>query len=527
MHVTGILESARRAALVTLAAAAGVTAWTAPGLAATAHVHYVSNQNVYVDAGKANGLEEAATLWVVRDGKRYAQLQAEFVAQHSAACKLLTADVVVRPGDSVEYEAARAAEAAPVPLADAAAPRADAADSPWFADVGGQVVTTYTVSTQTEGTYENPGILAELRWGGQRRDEVKLRLRGERPTFRPTGVVNTAQVEVRIAEVAVRYRSAGQRLEAAGGRFVPLRLETLGTLDGAAIGWSPAARWRLGIAAGRLADAAANTRPDPVSRLGGFVETTWGGSERTLSLHVAVAHEQEGPTARRQYVLLRSDARAGSMRFYQRWEIDLSPGWKRSAGYPAVDLTGLTAGAEWTRPRATILLGIDTRQPVLGPELLDVADQTGFQRQVGVNGSIRLRLSDVRFMRLGADVRRGLETQENTYGWNASLAQQRLWSPRLAARLQASGFESVSTRGVYASGGLDVGIGRRTRWGVVSGATWSEHRSTLSEPTEPDVHGWVRGSLAYQTSAGWWFDASAEWRSARVADLALQVGRVF
>ena len=528
MHVTAILERAR-AGLAVLAAAVGVSVWAAPGVAATAHVHYVSNQNVYVDAGKADGIEEAATLWVMRDGKRYAQLQAEFVAQHSAACKLLTADAVVRPGDSVTYEAvASAPRAAPVPTGEPSpGPGAGAAGSPWFADVGGQLVTTYTVSAQSEGPYENPGILAEMRWGGERRDEVKLRLRGERPTFRPSGIGSAAQVDVRIAEAAVRYGSAGQKLEAAGGRFVPRRLETLGTLDGAAVAWSPAGRWRLGIAAGRLADVAANSRPDPVSRLGGFVETAWGGSDRTLTLHVAVAHEQEAQTPRRQYVLLRSDARAGSMRFYQRWEIDLNPGWKRSAGHAAVDLTGFTGGAEWTRPRATFLLGVDARQPVLGPELMDVADQSGFQRQVGVNGSVRLRLSDVRFLRLGADARRGLETKANTYGWNASLVQQRLWSPALAARLQASGFESVSSRGAFASGGLDLGAGKGTRWGLVGGATWSEHRSTLVEATDLGVHGWGRATFAVQSGRGWWFDASVEWRPARVGDLGVQLGRAF
>jgi hypothetical protein len=244
-------------------------------------------------------------------------------------------------------------------------------------------------------------------------------------------------------------------------------------------------------------------------------------------MHVGLALERQPGVTRRQYVVLRSDGRAGRVRLHQRWEIDVNPSWKREAGYGAVGLTGFNAVGEWTQQRVSYVLGVDVRKPVLPLELLDVADQSGFQRQAGVNGAVRLRLSDVRFVRVGADVRRRLETNENTYGWNASLAQQRLWSRRVSARVQASGFESASSRGAFTSAGIDVGAGNGTRVGCTGGVTWSEHQSMLAEPTDLGPQGWVRTSLGFQSTAGWWLDSAAEWRSAQVAEFTLQIGRAF
>lgn len=498
--------------------------------AATGHVHYISSHNVYIDAGRMRGVTEGATLWVMRDGKQVVQLQVEFVAQHSAACKVVAGERTVRVGDTVQFEPV--ASSRPAPSA-AVTPQSipPATDNSLRLDtVHGHLLTTYSVTSRSEGRYENPTLLGDLRLGSVRSEELQLRFRADRPSFQPAAAGGSLDETTRIADASIWFRSASRNLEVAGGRFVPRRLETLGTLDGGSVSFSFSDAWRLGVAAGRRPELTLATDVPRSTRVGAYLETNLARGERRLATHLSWLHEQDNEQVRRRYLILRNDARFGPrLRLYQRLEADASPTWKRDAGRPPLALTALSLSIELTRERVSYLLGADTRRPVLVPELLAVSDSISTERQAAIHGAVRVKVSNSQTLRFGGDARTEVEDRKTSFGWNASWWQSRFLHERLAARVQASGYQSELSRGTLVGGHLEMRSGNGMRLGLGTGVTSRHHRSTLllvQERASRDR--WVRLSLGLQSTARWWLDGSAEWRSSgRIESVSLQLGRAF
>ncbi|KAB2962247.1 MAG: hypothetical protein F9K18_10070, partial [Thermoanaerobaculia bacterium] len=82
-------------------------------------VSYVSASAVYLDAGRAAGLDVGARLRLVRDGADIAEVEVDFVAEHSASCRIVRAPGSIRTGDRAILLAAApappAGEGEPVP----------------------------------------------------------------------------------------------------------------------------------------------------------------------------------------------------------------------------------------------------------------------------------------------------------------------------------------------------------------------------------------------------------------------------
>src|SRR5512134_3421705 len=66
-------------------------------------VQYVSSGSVYLDAGQAAGLAEGTRLRVEREGRVVAELEVQFAAQHSAACKIVSGAESVQVGDVCSF----------------------------------------------------------------------------------------------------------------------------------------------------------------------------------------------------------------------------------------------------------------------------------------------------------------------------------------------------------------------------------------------------------------------------------------
>src|SRR4249919_1083997 len=80
-----------------LALLAAPVAGAAPGF----NVRYRSASNVYLDAGRAQGLVVGDRLRVVSGEATVAELEVLFAAEQSASCRVVSETRAVRAGDSV------------------------------------------------------------------------------------------------------------------------------------------------------------------------------------------------------------------------------------------------------------------------------------------------------------------------------------------------------------------------------------------------------------------------------------------
>jgi hypothetical protein len=510
--------------------------------AATARVQYVSSASVYLDAGRGAGLVEGATVQVQRQGQTIAELLVEFVAENSAACKLLAASQPLRAGDAVVFTPAPAAPAGgSVPGGTAtgstARPTARAARQQGvFAHLGspnGTIVLGYLQSDDPAGTYRNPALRADLRWEGSEREQLALRLRGDRPQVDPE-VGETRSAVVRLYEGSLRYRSRRERFEVDAGRTLPLRLETMGYVDGASVRWRPAAGLRLGVVGGGGSDIVASEFGTRGWKLGGFLEAhdarRAAGPARWRALAGAVRLEDPGIT-RRQFVVQRADAAFGRRaRASQYLELEVNPGWKRARGEPRTDVATLSVSTQIAvHRRVDLAAGFDRRHDPLLPEARVLAVLPERLRTTGVQGSARLQLGRGAALRLGADYRFLPDGTRRSRAWDAIATAGRLGTPDLDGVLHAGWHDTDLTRSTLVDGSLAWQAKRWVRLEIAAGSNLVRTEARPGSTPSPDERStWLRSGLDLQMGRGLWLDVSGEWRGGQEgSELFLQLGRAF
>jgi hypothetical protein len=514
--------------------------------AKTAHVQYLSSSSVYLDVGRAAGIVEGTTVRVEREGRVVAELLVEFVAESSAACKILSSTSPIQSGDTCSFTPAADAPGATGGTAGgaatAAAPRPTSSQPPlspsWLAlgAVRGSLSFDYRRSALVDGSYANPAMRANLRWNGPNRRELSMRMRADRPSVSLDGVSSgssTSAQGVRFYEAELRYRAPGQRYELSGGRFVPQGLELLGYVDGAAASLQPLHGLRFGVAGGGGAQLAGRGFETQGWKLGGFIEASdprRDGPTRWRML-VGAARVEDPQMTRRQVVLVRGDERLGPrLRAWENVEVDYNPGWKVQHGENKVELTGLSVGAQARLLRnVDFMLGYDSRRDLLLPEQAAVPlDNLTLDRTHGVHTSVHLRMTPWTSLRLGADLRSLEDGSRTTHSWDASLYGSHPSLRQLSAVLHANVYDTSPGRGEL----LDASLVLRPRShplhvDLAGGTNRRQGQSGLF-PVPDSRSNWLRFGGGLEPRWGLWIDGSAEWRTAPAStELQLQVGRRF
>ncbi len=312
-------------------------------------VTYVSETAVYLDAGRAAGLAVGTRLRLTRDGAEVAELEVDFVAEHSASCRIVRALAAVRAGDrAIPVEAL-----APPP----AAPPESAATPP---PPGPELPTRYTEPPATAPpapTMRTAGTVA-VGWrqlgfdagptstetGGRlslRVDEIagrplalRVRLRArrtERDGYRST--LPRSSNSDRLHELALSWAPPEGRLTVQLGRLAASRFATLGYLDGALAEVRLAGGFAVGAFAGRRPDLTELGLDSSGRRWG-----AWGRwesapdrpGERWSELLIgAVSESADSGETSRDFLAIESRFGSGTRWWLsQRAEIDVHRDWR-------------------------------------------------------------------------------------------------------------------------------------------------------------------------------------------------------
>ena len=510
---------------------------------ATARVQYLSSSSVYLDAGRAAGIEAGATVRVERNGQVVAELLVEFVAQSSAACKIVSSVSPIRVGDTCTFTpaagstpAAPGAAAGAARASDAAAGstrRTPEAGAGWLRPqaMHGSLAFSYRRSGETEGSYSNPAVRANLRWDGPDRRQLTMHARADRPVvdFESSPGSSSAATTIRLYEAEMRYRSAAERFELSGGRFVPTRLEPMGYLDGAAAVFQPTAGLRLGAMGGAGARLVSGGFETEGWKAGGYVEARdpRRNAPTRWRLLLAAAILEDADVTRRQFVLGRADQRLGTrLRTWENFEIDVNPGWKVQRGEDRVEFTAGSLGAQATLHRnVDVTLDFDSRRGILLPEQRAVPiDDLVLDRTHGVHGAVHVHLSRWMSLRLGGDWRALEDGTRTTRSWDGSLYGSHPRLPTLSAIVHANVYDATPGRGEILDASLSLRATPLLRLSL-AGGTFNRRDLQGSAAASDPRSNWLRIGGGLDPGWGLWMDGNAEWRSAPSGtELHLELG---
>jgi hypothetical protein len=482
-------------------------------------VSYVSSGAVYLDAGRAEGLAPGARLKLVRGGETVAEIEVDFVAEHSASCKLVSSTRPVWSGDrAVLVSSPGAAEgdapATPMP----GAPEPEVASEPYryspaprggalpWAKRSGSLAVGYRTFSITDGpsSTESSGRLSlRLREIAGKPLELRVRLRGRRTEREGYGrSVATRQSSDRLYELSLAYDPPEGRFSFRAGRLAAGPFGGLGYLDGVLAQFRIGRRFFLGAFGGARPDLTELGFDTAGSKYGAFVRFATERDARPAFAEIVlggVSERARGGDVSRDYLTVESRFGSGNRWWlFERAEIDLNRGWRREVAGKGSEVSNaaLSASLRLT-PSWRASFSYDQRRNYLTWETRPLPEEVF-----------------TRYFREGA--RLALEWQSRR-GWNASLAAGQERADEIDEPTDAATFTLLKTGvfgsplmlggdGSFYSGGSAEGwvASLRARW-VFRGGHDLGLTLGASEATFPDLVGvearaneWVRLSGTVQ-----------------------------
>jgi hypothetical protein len=337
-------------------------------------VKYRSAGNVYLDAGRAQGLEVGDRVKVVAGQVSVAELEVVYAAEQSASCKVVSETRPVRAGDVAVLPARASSPAASA--ATPSAPPSPAGTSPTTTPAAGSAsysapattigpssraprtrvrgsasVGYYSSWDQSESNYDYNERTARLDLGvydiGGR--PLSLTLRGRsRQDSRTRSLSDRTPMDERtdrLYEVALRYEPPSDNVGFEAGRIGLYRFVGIGYLDGALARFRPVSGVQVGAFGGRVADVDGLGYNGTGSKYGAFVRLApggryaMGGYDSMLSF---VRENAEGEVSR-EYLSLESHfGSGGRWSLFERAELDLNTGWRKDVTSKSVQLSNVS-----------------------------------------------------------------------------------------------------------------------------------------------------------------------------------------
>jgi hypothetical protein len=489
-------------------------------------VKYRSAANVYLDAGRAAGLNVGDRLRVVSGKETVGELEVVYVAEQSASCKVVFETRPVRAGDQAVLltRAPAPAAAAPAPPPAASAPAAPPVagasaaaaapapttyakpPAPWARVRGAASIGYYQASDNTESGYDFKETTARLDLGlydvGGQPVSFTLRGRSRKDARARALSERTPQDERtdRLYEVALRYEPPSDKAAFEAGRIGVYQFVGIGYLDGALARYRPVREVQLGAFGGRVADVDGLGFNGTGSKYGGFIRFVPPGryAMRGYDVMVAYVRESADGDVSREYLSLESRVSGGGRwSLFERAELDLNTGWRKDVTGSSTQLSNVSlSGNLRLASTAWAFVSYDGRRNYrysvnrVVPE--DVFDDLLHQ---GLRAGVNLS----RPGGFGATAGFGMSLKEpdprhpeldvaNAYSGNAGVRHMNLFGSGFSVGLDGSGFSNG-----YTDGGLVMArLGRRLAGGHLFDLSYGRSFYSVKLTNENRTTQWVR-----------------------------------
>ena len=483
-------------------------------------VKYRSLGNVYLEGGRAQGLNVGDSLRVTAGQSTLAELEVVYVAEHSTSCRVVSETRRVQAGDQALHVSTRAAPAvaaaavsetpAPPALSTKLSPPSPSANllpgAAWGRLRGGASFGYYRSWDQTESAldfqqrtgrvdlslYDIAGKPLSFTVRGRSRQDIRAR----------TLALRTPQSERndRLYEVALRYEPPADKLQFELGRIGIYNLVGVGYLDGGIVRARLMPTVQLGAFGGRGADYEGFGFASEGQKYGAFVRLAPGGRYATGGYDVAfaVVHESAQGELSREYLSLESRFGSGSRwSLFQRAELDVNRGWRKELSGSGTQLSNVSLSGNLRLGRsANAFVSYDGRrnyryyQNRLVPE--EVFDDLLHQ---GLRAGVNLYQAGG----FGATAGVGMSLKEkdprhpeldlaNAYSFNAGVRHANLLSSGFSVALDGSGFSNG-----YTDGGLvSARLGRRFGAGHMLDLSWGRSLYRIKLDEQQRTTQWLR-----------------------------------
>ena len=484
-------------------------------------VKYRSMGNVYLEGGRAQGLNVGDGLRVMVGQSTLAELEVVYAAEHSASCRVLSETRPVRAGDQALKVTSRAAPpaaavagvaeapAAPAPSALANPPTGGTSTTPegaWGRLRGGASFGYYRSWDETESGLDFQQRTGRVDLGiqdiGGQPLSFTLRARSRQDIRARSLSLRTPQSERsdRLYEVALRYEPPADNLQFEVGRIGIYNFVGVGYLDGGIVRLRVRPSLQLGAFGGKGANNEGFGFASEGQKYGAFVRLAPAGRYATTGYDMALAfvHESAEGDVSREYVSLESRFGSGSRwSLFQRAELDVNRGWRQELSGSSLQLSNLSLSGNLRVGRsANAFVSYDGRrnyryyQNRLVPE--EVFDNLLHQ-------GLRAGLNAYRPGGFGATAGVGMSLKEddprhpelnlaNAYSASLGVRHANLLGSGFSVGLDASGFSNG-----YTDGGLvSARLGRRFGAGHMVDLSYGRSLYRIKLDEQERVTQWLR-----------------------------------
>lgn len=326
-------------------------------------VRYRSADTIYLNGGRAAGLEVGDRLEVVRGGEVIAEIEVLFTAEHSASCRVLNErkaiqadDRVRRIGEAAPAPATPSSPAPPAPIPEAAPPRRPSVFGtpdrfqPSRTRVTGAVsldTEVFSDGTENRRDFNRTAARLNVRVRDIAGTPLQLRLRmrslNEERERRLTTIPESTSRD-RLYELALIYEPEDARYGFRLGRLGAGPFVGIGYLDGGLGKVRVLGPLEVGGFYGRRPEIEELGFDGSGSKYGLFARLA--PESNALEFFVAGVREEGETDISREYVAVETRYDPGRRwTFFQHAELDLNTGWREEAAGSASQLSQLSLTA--------------------------------------------------------------------------------------------------------------------------------------------------------------------------------------
>jgi hypothetical protein len=323
--------------------------------ATTASVTFMSGLEIYVSAGRREGLVEGAELSVVRRDSVVSSLRVKYVSSHQSSCEVIrgASDVVV--GDVVRFVARVPAAGTSATATAARRHRPRRLSGPGLHGRLGMryLRATSAVSADSSGTgtgssgFNQPSFDLRLNGLGIGGTSLGLSvdLRTRRTVTSSLGQPNRVDGKTRVYQAAIFWGSPGAGFRTVTGRQYLAAVTSVGMFDGGLIELN-GSHATVGLFGGLEPDAATLGFSGAIQDRGGYIQIhNRPGTAGSWSFTTGAVGSYEASQANREFGFVQASASNSHFSFYGLQEVDYYPSWKVQLGEKEFSFTSQYANA--------------------------------------------------------------------------------------------------------------------------------------------------------------------------------------
>ncbi len=439
-------------------------------------IKYITAETVYLEGGKAKGLNVGDKLMVVCDKKKVvAELEVIYVAEYSASCRIIHTEEPIKPGDlavvvtrkkqktpSVETPKTPepAPEVKPQPTQKTKKPSRSRRST---SRVSGSVSAQYyhwNDQSISNLDFSQPTARFNLRinnlWDKEYQLRIRTRTRYNQRNREYSPDVPQNEWRNRIYELSLSYDNLQAPFNYKVGRIISNYMSGIGYIDGLQLQYNLSSSVRMGIFAGTQPDWRTSDFQTNIQKFGAFWSYRQGDviEGGRFESTIAAAAEYHSSVVSREFIFLRNSYSYKSRLYiYQSAEVDINRNWRKARAGERFSLTNLFLSARYRHANwLTLGLTFDNRKNYWTYEIRTIEEilfDDAFRR--GLRGSISVKLPARVYFYSTVGMRKRETDSRSTYSYSGGIRKVDFLFRRLSVNLNVAGFNNPLSNGYTTS----------------------------------------------------------------------------